>query len=105
MKDKKAAKQQLNVSDLPALAKGALQKVSGYKVFVFFLVVAGIYGYILWRINVYSNAPASASEETAQSTPQPRIDPATIQKIQSLQDNSVSVQSLFQSARNNPFQE
>jgi hypothetical protein len=82
-----------------------VRKISAYKVFLFFLAVASLYGYILWRINAFSNTPASQSEETAQSTPQPHIDAATIEKIQSLQDNSVSVQTLFDNARQNPFQE
>jgi len=81
------------------------RKIGAYKAFIFFLAVASLYGFILWRINAFSNAPASVSEEQAQTTAQPRIDPATITKIQSLQDNSVSVQTLFDSARNNPFQE
>ena len=84
-----------------ALAK----KIATYRIFLFFLVIASLYGYILWRINVYSNAPASESEVSAKTTAQPRIDPDTVKKIQSLQDNSVSVQSLFDTARQNPFQE
>jgi len=95
----------LNVSDLPAQIAAFTRKVNAYRVFLFFLVVASLYGFIVWRINAFSNTPASTSEESAQSTPQPHIDAATIQKIQSLQDNSVSVQSLFDGARQNPFHE
>lgn len=95
----------LNLSDLPAKLSGLSRKVGAYKVFIFFLAVAALYGFIVFRINTFNNTPASTSEETAQAVPQPHIDPATIAKIQSLQDNSVSVQSLFDSARQNPFQE
>ena len=95
----------INFGAIPAQLTALLKKVSGYKVFIFFLVVASLYGYIVWRINVYSAAPASQSEETAQTAAQPHIDQGTIQKIQSLQDNSVSVQSLFDAARQNPFNE
>jgi hypothetical protein len=85
---------------------GSIGKKFGiYKVFLFFLVIASLYGYILWRINAYSNAPPSESEVSAKTVAQPHIDQATVKKIQSLQDNSVSVQSLFDSARQNPFQE
>lgn len=94
-----------NMNDLSVQARGVLRKVSMYKVFVFFLLVASLYGYLLWRINVYSNTPASSSEETAQTTPQPHIDTDTVKKIQSLQDNSVRVQSLFAPDRQNPFNE
>ena len=95
----------LNLGDISAGLSTSLKKLSAYRVFIFFLVVAGVYGYIVWRINVYSNAPPSTSEVTAQTTAQPHIDPSTIEKIQNLQDNSVSVQSLFDTARQNPFQE
>src|SRR4051812_9914423 len=92
----------INLSSLPAQLNMVARKGGGYKVFIFFLLVACLYGYIVWRIKTFSNPPASVSEETAQTTAQPRIDPDTIAKIQSLQDNSVSVQSLFDSARQNP---
>lgn len=92
-------------ADLKIQLRSALRTAVGYKAFIFFLVVAAFYGFIVWRINVFSNAPASASEENAQTTAQPRIDPETVAKIQNLQDNSVNVQSLFDAARQNPFQE
>lgn len=102
MKDKVA---KLSAKAMPAKLKRYLKKISMYRVFIFFLFVAVVYGYILWRINVFSNAPADAAKEAAQKTAQPHIDAATVEKIQSLQDNSVSVQSLFDAARQNPFNE
>ncbi len=95
----------LNLSELPAMLSGAFRKVSGYRVFLFFLAVAALYGFIVWRINTFSSTPASTAEETVHATAQPHIDPSTVAKIKSLQDNSVSVQALFDSARQNPFQE
>jgi hypothetical protein len=95
----------LNIKGLSGSLKQALAKINAYKVFIFFLIVATAYGYILWRINVYSNVPADPAQEAAQKSAQPHIDAATVEKIQSLRDNSVSVQSLFDSARQNPFNE
>lgn len=95
----------LDLKQFPALFSGYARKIAAYRVFLFFLAVATLYGFIVWRINVYSNAPASESEVTAKTTAQPHIDSDTVQKIQSLQDNSVSVQTLFDNARQNPFQE
>jgi hypothetical protein len=95
----------LNLKDLPEQLGNVFRKVSGYRVFIFFLLVTGVYGYIIWRINTFSNTPASTSEKSSQTVAQPRIDAATVQKIKSLQDNSVRVQSLFDEARQNPFQE
>lgn len=101
----KNANLKLNLSDLPAQLSGISRKVGAYKVFLFFLAVAALYGFIVWRINAFSNTPASQSEQTAQTVAQPHIDQATVAKIQSLQDNSVNVQALFDAARQNPFQE
>ncbi len=95
----------MNVNDIPAELSKLLRKFSAYKVFLFFLAVAGVYGFIVWRINVFSNAPPNASEQAAKTVPQPRIDPATIQKIESLKSNNVRVQALFNKARQSPFQE
>lgn len=95
----------ITLTSITGPLKAAAKTVNAYKVFIFFLFVASIYGYILWRINVYSNAPADASQEAAQTAKQPHIDAATVQKIESLQDHSVSVQSLFDTARQNPFNE
>lgn len=97
--------QDLNLSSLTKQLSGTLRKVAGYKGFIFFLVAAMLYGFITWRINVYSSVPPDQNEVSSQTAAQPHIDKETIQKLQSLQDNSVSVQSLFDQARDNPFQE
>jgi hypothetical protein len=92
-------------ADLMTRLRAAGRTIGSYKAFIFFLIVAALYSFIVWRINVFSNTPASTSEASAQAAAQPHIDPATVAKIQSLQDNSVNVQSLFDAARQNPFQE
>lgn len=93
----------LSLNELPAQLGAILRRLSAYKVFIFFMLVASLYGYIVWRINVLSNAPPASTE--SQAVTQAHIDQATVDKLQSLQDNSVSVQSLFDSARQDPFQE
>lgn len=95
----------LNMGAVGPLAKKYLRQFRRYSAFIFFLLVAALYGFIVWRINVLSNMPPSQSEKTAKVSAQPHIDAATVKKIQSLQDNSVSVQSLFDAARQNPFNE
>lgn len=95
----------LDMGQLSAQLGSAGRRISAYKALLFFLAVTSLYGYIIWRINTLSNIPPSQSEETAQTTAQPHIDQDTIAKIQGLQDNSVSVKALFDSARQNPFQE
>jgi len=84
---------------------GAFKKLGAYRILIFFLAVAILYGFILWRINVYSNTPANQSEESAANAGLAHIDPTVVQKMLNLQDNSVNVQALFNQARDNPFQE
>jgi hypothetical protein len=101
MKDKDI---KLNANGIAAQFKSIFSKLNAYRVFIFFLLAASVYGYILWRINVLSNAPPGASQATITKSA-PHIDQDTLDKIQSLQDNSVSVQTIFQEARENPFNE
>jgi hypothetical protein len=95
----------LNFGNVGAGFGTVLKQLKSYRALIFFLVVASLYGYIIWRINTYSNAPPSQSEESSQLAAQPHIDQSTVQKMQELQNNSVSVQALFNQARENPFQE
>jgi nitrate reductase NapE component len=78
-----------------------------YRVFIFFLIVSALYGFIVWRINVLAVAPPTQAEvQTAQQeSSAPRINQSVVDKIMSLKDNSVRVQTLFEEARNNPFSE
>lgn len=95
----------LDFASIGASLGGLLKRVRGYAAFIFFLAVAALYGFIIWRINVYSNAPASQSEVSSQVASQPHIDPKVVKQMQELQNNSVNVQALFNQARQNPFQE
>ena len=95
----------IDLASLTTVASNTIKGARAYLALIFFLVVACCYGFIVWKINVYSNTPANQNEETAQVGSQPHVDASTVQKILSLQNNSVSVQALFNEARQNPFQE
>jgi hypothetical protein len=84
-------------------ALGALRKYVGF-LFVLGLIV--IYAFLAWRISVLGNAEPSANATAQTATAHVvKVDPEVLSKIQQLQDNSVNVKSLFNSARSNPFQE
>jgi hypothetical protein len=89
------------------LEQSTTQLLARYAVLVFLVVVAAVYAFLLLRIHTLSNVPADqATLSTSTKTlAVPRIDQATVHKIQELQDNNVNVQSLFNQARQNPFQE
>lgn len=77
-----------------------------FRVVIFLAIVAVVYAFVVFRIHTLSDAQPNQSNIASQTTvPQPHIDQATVDKINQLQNNSVSVQALFNQARQNPFQE
>lgn len=81
--------------------------LSRYHSIIFFVFLALIYGFLIFKINSLSNQQPSDDEVSAQitRTSTPRIDESVVKKIEQLQDNSVQVKSLFNEARKNPFSE
>ena len=73
-----------------------------YRALLFFIALSLVYGYVITRINALNNVTPPPSGVTVGSV---HIDQSVIGKIEDLQDNSVSVQALFDQARQNPFQE
>lgn len=83
----------------------SLQKLRGYSFVGFLVFIALLYGFVLLRVNTLSNIvpPNTAINTSAKDTNVPRIDESVVKQLKSLQDNSVSVKTLFDEARNNPF--
>jgi hypothetical protein len=77
------------------------------RIVVFLSVLTLLYGFIVWRVADFIRAEPDQQTIDSQSSPakQPNIDQATVNRNQQLQDNSVNVQTLFDQARQNPFQE
>ena len=92
---------------LPEKISDILPRIKGYFPLLFGILLVILYGFLLFRANTLNDAEPSASSLASQSkTAQvPRVDPKVINQLQSLQDNSSSVQALFDEARNNPFQD
>lgn len=84
-----------------------LDKVSPYKVIAFVILMVALYGFIVFRINSLGSEVPTSDQVSAQNDPirAAHVDPTVVKQLQSLQDHSVSVQTLFVQARNNPFQE
>lgn len=99
-------KKQFDTQNLKNQAVSALKKASKYKLLAFIIFTAAVYAFVWLRINNLSNAEPSSSAVSSQvqAAQIPHIDQTVINQLQSLQDNSVSVQSLFNQARSNPFQ-
>ena len=84
-----------------------IKKFKSYLPILFVVMLGLVYGFMIYRINVLNQAePTAGLASTQAKTAQvPRIDPRVVSQLQNLQDNSVSVKSLFDQARSNPFQE
>jgi hypothetical protein len=97
----------VNKTDLHKKLANLVQSLQKYDAMIFFVFLAVIYGFLLWRITSLSQATPDPSTVAtkAQATHSPHIDQSVVNKIQQLQDNSVNVQALFDEARSNPFQE
>ncbi len=81
--------------------------VKKYKKFLFSMLVLGLVGFLIFRINQLATAEPSEAmiEEKLQAVARPKLDQAVVDRIQQLQDQNVEVKSLFDQARNNPFDE
>jgi hypothetical protein len=77
-----------------------------YAVFIVFILVFVAYGFIVVRIRTLASSEPDEEVVTEQlsSLNRPSIDQSTINKIQQLQDTNIQVKSLFDHARDNPFQ-
>src|SRR4051812_32862156 len=94
--------------DLKTISKKAVafsKKASRHTSFVALMLVLIAYILVVWQISKLATTEPSGDAETAASTKIPKIDPNAIQQIQALEQNNTQVHSLFNQARNNPFQE
>ncbi len=97
----------LDFKNLPSKLTPVLNFLKRYAVFISIIVVLGIAVFFVLRINQYSRMEPSdqAVEDKLQTVQRPKVDKAVLDKIQELKDQNVQVQTLFDQARNNPFNE
>jgi hypothetical protein len=97
----------LDLKSLGSVVAKLSRKTIPYAGFAIFLVFAGAYAFLVLRISNLSNPPVDDSQVTAQvkASSIPHIDSQAVDQLQTLKDNSVNVQTLFQQSRTNPFQE
>jgi hypothetical protein len=96
----------LDIKDIPKKAADILKGLKKYMVFACVILVLAAYGFLVFRINGYvSHEPDNeVVSERLDNLRRPKIDQSTIDKIQQLQDTNIQVKSLFDQARDNPFQ-
>ncbi len=97
----------LDIKQLGSIVRNLFSKIQKYAAFVFIISILLIYAFLVVRISTLSQAEPSEDAVAAQSNTIKRlkIDQASIEKIEQLEDQNIGVQSLFESARDNPFQD
>jgi hypothetical protein len=100
-------KQKKSLKQLPEVFGAFGAKISRYKIILFVVFIAAVYGFVLFHLSQDNNAQPTDDQISAQTSPiaTAHIDKTVVAQLEKLQDNSVSVNTLFQQARNNPFQE
>jgi hypothetical protein len=95
-----------DLKSLIATADLGIEKVRRFSFVLFISFVALLYGFVIFRINSLSNAQPSSDSVTSQvqAAQVPHIDKSVVKQLESLHDNSVNVQTLFNEGRGNPFQ-
>ena len=98
----------MNIELKPLLAKlrPLIDFIKRDSVGIFLMLVAVVFGFLIWRIGTLASAEPSQDviDEKLITVVRPKIDPASIKKIEDLQAQNINIQSYF-SDRNNPFQE
>lgn len=93
-----------SINLLPLLKKYS-KRYSRHAIFAAVIAVLLIYVLVVFKINNLANAEPGPDQETTVTNSIPKINSKDIQQIQDLENNSTQVRSLFEQARNNPFQE
>jgi hypothetical protein len=97
----------LDLKQIKPLYAKISSRLSGRMVFIAVIGILLAYVFVVWRISSLTTAePTPEAVSSALSeTNIPKVDEEAIEQIQSLEESSNQVKSLFDKARNNPFQE
>lgn len=95
----------ISIGSLGKALNDFVNKLGKYAFLLFFIFLAAIYGFVLYRINELGNAEPSEAAISQAANKTPHIDEHVVTQLKNLQDNSVSVKTLFDEARDNPFNE
>ena len=81
--------------------------VKRYSVIIFAICFAGLAGFLVLRIGELSRVEPEVAQIDAklQEVRKARIDEDTIKSLEVLQDKNISIESLFDNGRVNPFED
>lgn len=95
----------LDLKSIKPKAKKIFGMVLARATFITVLLVLAAYLVVVWHISSLATAEPPPEAEAAISGSIPKVNKKAVQQIQQLEESSSEVRSLFNEARNNPFQE
>jgi hypothetical protein len=100
-------KAKLDLKSITPRLKQIKKLLTQHAIFGAAILVLLTYLFMVFQINKLASVEPSADAESAATakTKIPKVDSKAIQQIQALEKSNTRVHSLFEHARNNPFQE
>ncbi len=97
----------LDVKSILPIAKKYFGVVQKHLAFIFVIVVLLCYVFVVWKISSLATVEPTPEEEAAAlaATAIPKVNKNAVAQIEALESSNSEVHSLFEQARNNPFQE
>jgi hypothetical protein len=97
----------MNTSTITAKIQPVIAFIKQHSVTLFAVFFLGMYGFLVYRINVLTEAEpdAAAIGDSLSTVKRLKIDQDSIDKILELEEQNIEVKTLFQEARANPFNE
>jgi hypothetical protein len=96
----------MNINNILAKLAPLKNFIIKNSVIIFIVMVGAIFGFITLRIASYSNIEPSYDQvdERKSSLRAVKLDDSAVQKIELLEDRNISIESLFNNGRANPFE-
>lgn len=98
-------KTDLDLKTTQAKLTALIKKLVRHAAFTSLVAVLLVYILVVWQISNLATAEPSSDAQATAATQIPKIDQKAINQIQTLEKSNTEVRSLFNQARNNPFQE
>ncbi len=97
----------LDLKTIPSKIMPLLLTIKRYLGFITVIIILCLYGFMVFYVNNLASSEPTDEQvaEKLKAVQRPRIDEAALKKINELQDQNIQVETLFEQARDNPFNE
>lgn len=95
----------LKLPNFKVLLPKLYKKFGKHIAFTALLVVLLVYIFVVFRISRLANAEPTPDQTSNTAALIPKVNQNAINQIESLESNNTQIHTLFEQARNNPFQE